>query len=243
MTYAEFASYIRLQTKTNTTTFTDADIMLYANIFKDELAKRIVRVRDDYFGVPELTNLEVDGSSVPVREIALDPTTFQQVKYVEIKLDSKWVPMKELDLVHFRGTTDEEYITANFGNTEGRAKYDLFRGSLWLYTGTFVATTNGLKLWTFQWPAKITSLAGTDDMSIDPTNTSAGMPREFHELLARRVIIAKKSAGDKPIPLVGNELTYGTDLQIALAEISRAQVIHGEIEDKATDRWDNGFNL
>lgn len=242
MTPVEFAQYIRLQTKTNSSTFTDGDIMLYANIFKDELAKRIVRVRDDYFGVPEVTDLTVDGGGVPVREIALDPTTFQQVKYVEAKLDgTKWVPMTELDLVHFRGTTDEEYITANFGNTEGRAKYDLFRGSIWLYTGDFDAVTNGLKMWTFQWPAKITSLAGSVDLSVDPDNVSAGMPREFHELWARRVIIAKKSAGDKPIPLTGNELTYGTDLQIALAEISRAQVIYGEVEDN--NNYDNGFNL
>lgn len=240
MTFAEFASYIRKQTGTNTTTFTNADILLYANIFKDEISKEIVRSRADYFGVPATANLEVvDG--VRIREYPLDNEMFWQIKHVAVYLDGKWVQLKELDLLDYRGSTDENTILSKFSNAEGSASYDLFRGSLWLYTGVFTPVTAGIKMWTFSWPIKFTDLTLTSDMSVDPNNTGAGFPREFHELLGRRVIIAKKGEGDKPKKLTDHELAYNTDLTKALSNIERAREQYGSLPSE--NQWGNGFNL
>jgi lauroyl/myristoyl acyltransferase len=57
MTPANFASYIRLKTKTNATTFPDADILAYANIIKDDIAKEVTKANEDYFGMKFLRYL------------------------------------------------------------------------------------------------------------------------------------------------------------------------------------------
>jgi len=46
-----------------------------------------------------------------------------------------------------------------------------------------------------------------------PSTTSHGFPRQFHELLARRVSVAYKSSKDKPIPLSEKEQMYEMDLR------------------------------
>lgn len=244
MTYREFAKYIRKQTGTNSNTFTDADLLVYANIYKDELAKRIVRTKEDVFGMPMVIDLAINDDGSPQREYPLDPDSFQQVKYVEAKLDGvNTIPLTEMDLTGYRGSTDDADIANNFNNTKGGAFFDLFRGSLFIYSGTFGVVAQGLKLWTFQWPAKFTSdILGTDEeMSNDPSTTSAGFPREFQELLARRVIIAKKTESDKPVQLTDNEKKYDSDLAIALDEFSNHDPIFAALPEE--NRMDNGFNL
>lgn len=244
MTYREFAKYIRKQTGTNTSTFTDADLLVYANIYKDELAKRIVRTKEDVFGMPMVIDLAINDDGSPQREYPLDPDSFQQVKYVEAKLDGvNTIPLTEMDLTGYRGSTDEADIANHFNNTKGGAFFDLFRGSLFIYSGTFGAVAQGLKLWTFQWPAKFTTdMLGTDEeMSNDPSTTSAGFPREFQELLARRVIIAKKTESDKPMQLTDNEKKYDMDLATALDEFSNHDPIFAALPEE--NRMDNGFNL
>jgi len=38
MTYQDFASYIRYKTGTTTTTFTDTQILMLANVYKDDMS-------------------------------------------------------------------------------------------------------------------------------------------------------------------------------------------------------------
>jgi len=241
MTFKNFAWFIRKQSGTSATTFLDADLIKYANIYKDEIARRIVRRKQDVFGMPMTINLGVDVNGNPIREIPLDKNSIQDVKHVEAKLDgTNWVPLTEMDLVGYRGVTDETYIQNKFGNGEGECFYDLFRGSLWIYSGKFGAVTDGLKLWTFNWPADIVSLAYEKEMSIDPSGTSAGMPREFRELWARRVIIAKKAETDKPQKITDSEKLWELSFQRALIEFSAEGPIYAKME---SDGYDNGFNL
>ena len=49
--------------------------------------------------------------------------------------------------------------------------------------------------------------------SNNPTQYEHGFPRQFHELLARRVAIAYKSSKDRPIPLSEKEQMYEIDLE------------------------------
>lgn len=242
MTYSDFAAYIRAQTGTNATTFPDTKLLLYANIYKDELARLIVHRKQDIFGVPETTDLQVDVSNNPVREYPMPDDSFDFVKHVEAKLDgTNWLELGETDLSDSVDATDETTIIAKFANVRGQAKYDIFRGSLWLYTGTFGAVSGGLKIWTFQWPAAFTDLTLTTDMSIAPSSTSGGFPREFHELLARRVIIAYKTQGDKPMQLTDNEKKFDQDLMVALDNLVPPSELFALLPEEP--KMDSGFNL
>ena len=49
-------------------------------------------------------------------------------------------------------------------------------------------------------------------MSTNPDDYTHGFPRQFHELLARRISIAYKSSKDRPIPLSEKEKLYEVDL-------------------------------
>lgn len=240
MTYKEFGDYIRFKTRTNSTTFTDANLMLIANMFIDEFAKDIVKVNEDYFGMPQTTDLELNQ-----REYPLPADLLNQIKFVEAKLDgTNWIPLEELDLLTYRGNTDETTITSVFSNARASAKYDLFRGSLWLYSGPVTAVSGGIKLWAFSWPAPITSLSSTTEMDIDPSTTSHGFPRSFHKLLADRVIIEWKETGDKQIPLTEREQNFGSFYTLAISSIRNPNLSRVIVAKPASNAQtgDNGFN-
>ncbi len=217
MTFAQFTSLVRYKTKTNSTTFTDAEILILANTFKDDIAAQIVLANEDYFGMQFLRNLVADR-----REYALPDEIMNSIKYTEVKLDgTNWSHLEEFDLNSYKRTTDEATIISQFSGKD--PAFDLFRRSIWIYSGTPIANvTNGIKLWCIIYPADFTNLALTTDMSVDPTTTSHGFPRQFHELLARRVSIEYKSSLPKPQKLTGREPYYDLDLQKAIQEITGA---------------------
>ena len=61
MNFVNFASLVRKKTRTNSTTFTDADLLLYANTFKDEIAEMLSKeVGEDIFGLRLTRDLVAD---------------------------------------------------------------------------------------------------------------------------------------------------------------------------------------
>lgn len=212
MTPATFAAYVRKHTKTNSTTYPDADLLVDMNVMKDELAKEIIKVNEDIFGMPYTRNL-VAGQ----REYDFPLDMLNQIKYVEAKVaegGTKWKTLTETDLGTYDKPTDEDSILANF---LGKYCFDIFRNSLWLLTGeAIIDVAGGLKLWAFQWPADITSLSGTTDLSVPASRTSTAMPRAIHEIWARKVIVARKESAEKPIPLTEREVNVDKDLASTL---------------------------
>jgi hypothetical protein len=94
-----------------------------------------------------------------------------------------------------------------------------------------------------QYPADLANLTGLTDMAVDPTTTSFGFPKQFHELLARRVGMERKmrTPGAKLTQL---EMAYETDLRKALDAIAHQDLsleIIGELpqpRDLLNDGWD-----
>lgn len=216
MTPARFATLVRFYTGTNSTTFTDAEILALANTFKDEIAAEIAERNEDYFGMWYYRDLVADQ-----REYSLPDEVLNAIKYTEAKLDgSNWARLVEFDLNSYEKPTDEDSIRLYF--TDKEAMFEMFRRSLFIYSGDAItAVTEGLKLYAIIYPADISDLTeASTDMSVDPTTTSHGFPRQFHELLARRVSIAYKSSKDKPIPLSEKEKAYEDDLKAALDAIT-----------------------
>jgi hypothetical protein len=211
MTPAQFAAYIRKQTKTNSTTFPDADILLYANIIKNDLAKEVTKANEDYFGV-ELKRDLVAGK----RNYAFPTYMLNNMKYLQAKLDGTTQQvLKEFDVNTYKTATDEDSILANWAGKS--PSFDIYGNEIIIYSDSaIIDVTEGLILWSIIYPADLTSLSGTSDMSENPTLTSFGIPTELHFVWAAKVIIEYKNSKEKPIPLTEREVNVNNDLTLAI---------------------------
>lgn len=230
MTPAQLNSYINLSCGTDDAEFLPADKLILINIYKDDIAKEIAKVNEDIFGMPFTANLEADR-----REYGFPYDILNNLKGVEAKLDgSNWSWLREFDLNSFKRPTSETDIRNYFTGRD--PMFDIFRMALWIYSGdAIIAVTGGLKLWSIIYPADITDLTSTTDMSVDPSTTSHGFPRQFHELLGRRVSIHYKTSQDRPITLSEKELMYESDLEKALNAVKGMNLDRSVIGSVPTD--------
>jgi len=219
MTPADIASYVRLKTRTNSTTFTNADMLILANVVKDRLALDVLDADEDYWLVPTYLNLVADQ-----REYPLHSNLLSRIKRVEAKLDgTNYIILHEFDLPdHEDPISTETNITYSFGNNEGEAYFDIMRKSIWIYSGSITSVTNGLKIWLNTFPADLTSMASSSELSEDPTTTTHGFPRELHMVLAKGIIIEWKESREKPIPLTESERMYDDEVRKAVAKLKKA---------------------
>ena len=206
----EFASLIRFHTRTSSTTFTDAEILLLANTYKDQMTVRILGANENYFGAPMLDDLVLNQ-----REYPLDASVAGQFKFIEVKLDgTNWRRIYETDFNLETLTTNEDGIAAAFSGRD--PEFAIFRNSIWILSATPpINVTDGLKIWAFIWPNKLTTLSGATEIGAAITGTP-GFPRQFQELLARKVIIAYKESRDKPMVLNQTEQSWERDFQLML---------------------------
>jgi hypothetical protein len=218
MTGQQFAQYIRINTKTNQATLPDSEIVLKANIVKDDIARRIADLSEDFFGAVAYAPLESGR-----REYPLPPDMLGYIKKVEIMLDgTNYLPIKELDLGLYPRATSEADILGGFYNFAGGAFYDIYRSSLWIYSGQIESVANGLKLWYIAFPADITvsTLSLDVDLSADPNSETAGMPRQIHELWAQKVIIEWKVSQPKPMPLSPDEQLWYQRMEMVVRSLA-----------------------
>jgi hypothetical protein len=218
MTRLGIANLVRKRTKTDTTTFPDADMLVYANLYLYEIAKLINDANEDYFGSISTTDLVADQ-----REYTLpSDILLNSLKAVECKFSSSgdWIRLNELDINSVKRPTSETDIVAYYANETDRAFYDLYRNSLFIYSGTITSVTGGIKLYSFTEPDALPDMTNNSvDLSADPSSTGHGFPKAFHELLARRISIEFKSNAQQPIPLTSSEQNFFGDLGLALNSI------------------------
>lgn len=222
MTNAQFATLVRLKTRTSSTTFTDADIITFMRNRQEEIAEAIIRTDEDILLVPQTTSLVLNQ-----REYPYPADILSRIKRVEAKLDgTNWLKLSETDITKFSyPIASETDITYRFSNEQDHCFYDLSRKSLIIYSGSITAVTDGLKLWCDTYPTAITDLALSTDMSVDPSTTTHGIPKAMHRLWATGVVIDYKSSREKPIPLTESELAYEKDLQRAIETLK-----HGNLD-------------
>lgn len=207
MKFTTFATLVRYKTQTNSTTFTDTEILNLANAIKDDMAEKIGKeVGEDYFGLRFTRDLVADQ-----REYELPAELMGRIKYIEAKLDgTNWVKLDETDLLQYQKPTNESMIIEKYGDLD--PAFDLWDRSFIIYSGdAIINVTDGLKLWAIIYPADFTDLTSTDDMSTNPTTTSHGFPREFHNSLVTAVSMAYKSSQTRPIPLSKEEQNFDND--------------------------------
>lgn len=220
MIFTKFATLVRYYTKTNSTTFTDADILVLANIFKDDIAGLISKeVGEDYFGLRFERDLEAGQ-----REYDLPAEMMSRLKYVQTKLDgTNWQKLKETDLSTYGEALDEATIQSIYSDKS--PEFDLWDNGIYILSGDAITyVENGLKIWAIIFPSDFANLTSTEDMSTNPDDYTHGFPRQFHELLARRISIAYKSSKDRPIPLSEKERLYEVDLMTQIQTMKDANL-------------------
>src|SRR3990167_5010187 len=215
MTGTELAALCRYYTKTNSTTFTSADMLPLVNIFKNEIASRIVETNNGNFLVPSIFNLAADQS-----EYGLPDDMLSRLHKVELKFVSTDSRFPATGVKDYYGSETEIEIVKQFSNIEGEFGYTIRRRALFILSGTIIAVTSGGRIWYHAYPATLANLTGSTDLSVDPTTTTFGFPRQLHELLARRVSMAYKSNQPKPIPLSELKKNYYKDLELQLASLA-----------------------
>lgn len=218
MTPLELATLIRFYTKTDSTTFPDSEMLPLVNSFMtEEIASKIVETDAEMFEVPYTFNLVADQ-----REYAIGDDVLNRVHKVEVKFKSTDDRTPAYYIKDYRGSESEDQITAQFSNTPGEFAYTVRRRAILLLSGTITAVTNGVRMTSIVYPEKLANLTDdTTSMEVDPSTTTFGFPRQFHELLARRVSIAWKGSQPKPVPLSIDERKYERDLEKQLAAIAQ----------------------
>ena len=243
MTPAEASAYIRFKTKTNTTTFSNADLLTVFNVIKNDICQKALKVDEDIFLVPTTFDLVADQ-----REYPLHSTILGGIKRVEAKLDgTNWVKLYHFDLLDYEEPVSlEADITAHFGNDEGQAFYDLIRRSIWVYSGTITAVTDGLKIWQNTYPANLTDMTSTTAMQTDPSTTTHGVPQELHSVICEGVIIDYKTSRDKPIALTEKELLHERHINEAIHTLKKGstdEVVIGNLPTEHTSLGISGSNF
>lgn len=200
-----FASIIRKDTGTDAVSFPDADLLLYANIVKDELAEMIENEVDEgYFEIALTRDLVANQ-----REYAFDSNLLLAFQKNYIKINGKYVLMEEIDQSQYDGGITEEEIKENFSLSTPR--FVITGRGMKIYTGTPIEdVTDGLKMIGNIYPEDLTAtdLAGSYDLSIpqDPNaDQKHAMPRATHTIWANMVSRAYKLGRDKPMKLSPRE--------------------------------------
>ena len=244
MNNSQLAALIRFYTGTNSATFTDTDMLPLANIFKDEISAQIsTEAGEDYFGLRFDTNLI--GGAIPIgqteplpgqREYPLPTEIMGRIKYVQAKLDGiNWKHLKETDLSVYGQSMEETDIQKAYAGRE--PEFDIWDNSIFILSDSkIIQVSYGLKLWAVIFPKDIANLTGTTtDLSVNPDEYSHGFPKQFHELLARRVSIAYKTSKDRPIPLSEKEQLYEIDLKKTIADLKDLNLDRTTIPTVPTD--------
>jgi len=222
-----FASYIRLRTKTNSTTLTDATIVITANVIKDDLASKIIsNVDEGYFDMEMVRDLEAN-----IRDYTFENDVVKNLKYATAKLDG----------------TNPVYLTeSDWGAIEGEKKplledtsiKELYaaRNPQFLITGRSLkilsgnnigATVDGLKVVGEVFPEDITPtmLAATTELSIPSSDTQHAIPRAAHRIWAKMVVVEYKQSREKPIPLTEDEKKIELDLDELYKELRKRNAV------------------
>ena len=227
MNAVQFAEYVRLKTKTNSTTFTNSDIVIFMRQRQDELAERIIEASEDIILIPQVTSLVADQ-----REYPLPSDILSRIKRLEIKFNgTDWIPLTEIDITEIDyPISTEANITDRFNNLKLSgsnpygARFDLMRKSINIYSGTITTVANGLKLWCDTYPTAVTDMTGTTELDVDPSTTTHGIPRPFHRLWAMGVIIDYRTSQGKPIPLSESEQRYDLLVDEAIVTMKRGNL-------------------
>lgn len=214
MTGSNFTSYIRTRTKTNSTTLPASDIVLLANVVKDDLAAMIAsNVDENYFDMEMTRPLEAG-----VRDYTFDSGVIKNTRYASAKLNgTKWEYLTEADFGMMEGLKEsmleEDVLRAYYANK--KSQYLITGMSLRILSGAEIIDVDaGLKVVAEVYPEDISTdnLASSIDLATPSVETAHRLHRATHRVWAKMVAIEYKQSREKPIPLTEDEKKIEIDL-------------------------------
>ena len=256
MNALQLATKIRSYTKQSSTSLSDATLLPMVNDAKNEMSELIAArdIKGNYFILPTLGNLNANQREYSFPDDVLDhifsvevafsnaTDNFGQLHYVLAFPDD----FRRFGLARTESNIQANYTNGggstlidNYGTTTGNVvgpNYEIQRRSISLLSGAIDATTlgastitNGIRLRYRVYPADLTQLTDTTiDLSVDPSTTTFGFPKQFHELWARRVALEWKAQHPGAVPPSTLESLYPTDLEAKLSGIEESD-LSGEI--------------
>ena len=156
------------------------------------------------------------------REYPLPADLINNLKAVYLMLDGsnfkRAIPCNVNDVKDL--IYQEAKITNEYSNT--KPYYFIYRNSIFVLSGTITDVTDGIQFWYSNLLEPIPNLTeSSEDLSVSTDKTSAprqGLPKQFHELLARAVIIEHKDTEE--IPLTKKEEKFDKDLEEKISELT-----------------------
>jgi hypothetical protein len=194
-----------------------------ANAILDDLYGAISWKNLGYFGCYSAVNL-----TGTVRIYVIPDEILNKIKKIEVKLGGSgeytWKPLTIKDINDIPDFVfDETWITSHYDN-ENPVGF-IHGNALHILSGQVPAATPGIRYFYLKFPDELTSLDGTfelskyhDNFGADGQTITIGLPRQFHRLLARGLIVDYKEANE--MPLVGREPIYDQDLKTKLDQLS-----------------------
>ncbi len=237
MTGTQLATLIRYKTKTNSTTFTDADMLVLVNLKKDTLASKIQQYRNEVWNIPATDDLVADQ-----REYAWPADVMNNLVDLELKFSASgnYVKATAVQRTDLEDALQESRIILAYTNVEPR--YFVRRKAFYILSEAITAVTDGIKLVYDSFPANLANMTGSAELSDDPSTTTHGFPREFQELWATDVAIEYKSRNG--IKLSPVERAFEKDLDKALVNFGKRvldEALIGHLP-PGEEEGDDGFN-
>ena len=195
-------------------------MLVDVNFVKDNIASRIQQVRPEIFTLPTLDDLVADQ-----REYSWPSDVLNNLVRLEIKFSSSgdYVKATSIDLHNYGDALQESKIVNDYNNEQPR--YFIRRNAIYILSGAIIAVTDGIRLYYNSFPADLSDMtSNTTDIAVDPSTTTHGFPRSFHELLARGVAIEYKGANGKQ--LSKKDLDFDKDLLQQIDDFSIPNLDH-----------------
>lgn len=173
---------VALEKTNHSPRLTDVTLLLYMNLIKDEIAAKVKKIDEDYFGTAYQSDLEAG-----VRNYGLPATLLEQFKKISAKLDgTNEQILTETDIINESGPYVETNIVAMMSGRE--PQFDIFGGELWILSDAPIITVSGgLKIYGMDYPDDIANLTNTDDLSI------ISLPRALHGIWLRQTVAEFKA--------------------------------------------------
>lgn len=218
MTLGNIAAKARALTKTDTTSYTDANLLIDLNIWYEKVASMIFESQDATdFDDARATNYPVQTTpmianqrdyTIPVSERML------KIKRVDITWDgTNWYRATPQDtgnypggIGFYNGSSVDAQLDQNFVKTS--PCYDTAYNSLWIYPMPVAEdVTNGGKI-RVEWQRNVTAFTTSDYTSVLTDSTAVpGFDAPFHPILAWGAAFEAATANNLPqLPLLTQQL-------------------------------------
>ncbi|HEC66463.1 MAG TPA: hypothetical protein ENI23_14345 [bacterium] len=230
MTPKGLSDHILYKLKIASTDFTE--MLVVINLKLIWISGKINKVKTGALGTYSHEDLVEDQ-----REYAFPDDVLNNLKAIFLKLDgTNFTRVTVIDLndpvrfgnVSKRVVFQEDWITGNFSNSEPFVV--LFRSSIFVFSGAVDDVTDGIQLWYANLLEDLPNLTeDTTDLAeaTDKTSTpKQGLPKQFHELLARAVQVDYKETNS--LSLTSKEKGLDKDLDEAIDQLT-PQSSEGEV--------------